>query len=170
MQYFQKISNYIMANTSKSQCSTHGWLDSLAISTSAICAVHCLLTPILIIVFPILATTFWVHQNFHLWMLLFVLPTTSLAIFLGCRKHRDKFVVSLSAIGLGCLFTVSLYESFFHVNHIFQYSSECIHCTHGEFKDHFSLTTMANILGGFLLVGAHVRNYYLCRRLQCSHD
>ena len=158
-----------MINTSKSQCSTHGWLDSLAISMSVICAVHCLLTPVLIIAFPIVTTTFWIHQDFHLWMLLFVLPITSLAVFLGCRKHRDKLVVSLSAAGLCCLFAVSLYESFFHVNNMLQ-SSHCIHCAQGELKDHFSLTTMINVLGGLLLVGAHVRNYYLCRRLRCSHD
>ncbi len=159
-----------MTNTSKSQCTTHGWLDSLAISMSIICAVHCLLTPLLIIAFPILATTFWVHQNFHLWMLLFVLPTTSLAVFLGCRKHRDKLVVSLSAIGLSCLFAVSLYESFFHVNHMLEHGAECMHGLHVEHEEHFPLTTVVNILGGVFLASAHVRNYYLCRRLQCAHD
>ena len=159
-----------MVSTSKSQCSTHGWLDSLAISMSVICAVHCLLTPLLIILFPILTTTFWVDQDFHLWMLLFVLPTTSLAVFLGCRKHRDKFVIGLSTIGLGCLFGVSLYESVFHINQILQHSSECVQCVHGGLKNSFTITTFANILGGFLLAGAHVRNYRLCRRLKCTHD
>ena len=137
MQFFRR-SIIIMTNTSKSQCSTHGWLDSLAISMSVICAVHCLLTPVLVIVFPIVTTTFWVHQDFHLWMLFFVLPTTSLAVFLGCRKHRDKFVVSLSAAGLCCLFAVSLYESFYMLQH----GSHCIHCVHGESSGHFSLKTM----------------------------
>jgi hypothetical protein len=44
-----------------------------------ICGIHCLVTPLLLVALPILATTFWVDQNFHLWMLLLVLPTTSLA-------------------------------------------------------------------------------------------
>jgi hypothetical protein len=159
-----------MLNTSKSQCSTHGWLDSLAISMSVICAVHCLLTPILVVLFPIITTTFWVHHNFHLWMLLFVLPTTSFAVFLGCRKHRDKFVIGLSSVGLGCLFVVSLYESFFHMSHVFQHGVECAQCSQGSFKDHLTMTTFTNILGGILLASAHVRNYCLCRRLKCEHD
>ena len=159
-----------MVQTSKSQCSTHGWLDSLAISMSVICAVHCLLTPLLVVLFPILTTTFWVHQDFHLWMLLFVLPTTSLAVFLGCRKHKNKFVMGLSAAGLACLFAVSLYESLSHANQLSQHSSECLQCIQGGVKDHFSVTTFANILGGILLASAHVCNYRLCRRSQCTHD
>ena len=159
-----------MSNTSKSRCATHGWLDSLAISMAVVCAVHCLLTPVLIILFPILTTTFWVQENFHLWMLLFVLPTTGFAMFLGCRKHRDRFVIGLSAFGLVCLFAVSIYESFFHFSQMLQHSSECTKCMQGGWNNHLDLTTFANLLGGFLLAGAHVRNYRLCRRLQCSHD
>lgn len=156
-----------MSITSKHHCSTHGWLDSLAISMSVICAVHCLLTPLLLVIFPIVATTFWVHQDFHLWMLLFVLPITSLAVFLGCRKHRDKFVIGLSALGMSCLFAVSFYESFFHVSHLVQHGAECVHCVQSGV---FTFTMFTNVLGGFLLASAHVRNYRLCRRLKCTHD
>ncbi len=159
-----------MVNTSKSQCTSHGWLDSLAISMSVICAVHCLLTPLLLVLFPIVATTFWVHQDFHLWMLLFVLPTTSMAVFLGCRKHKDKFVMGLSSIGLALLFAVCIFESFFHAGSLLQHSSECLKCTQGEMSDHFTITTLANILGGILLASAHIRNYLLCRSSNCTHD
>lgn len=156
-----------MLNAPKAHCSTHGWLDSLAISMSVICAVHCLLTPLLVILFPILTTTFWVDQDFHLWMLFFVLPTTSLAVFLGCRKHKDRFVIGLSSVGLACLFAVCLYESFFHILH---HSTVCAHCAQGKFKDHLTPAMYINILGGPLLASAHVRNYRLCRRLECTHD
>ena len=159
-----------MDQTLKSRCSSHGWLDSLAISMSVICAVHCLLTPLLIILFPILTTTFWVHQDFHLWMLFFVLPTTSLAVFLGCRKHKDRFIIGLSVAGLACLFAVSLYESFFHANHLLQDGSACLHCVQGSVESHLNMTTSANILGGVLLASAHIRNYRLCRRSHCTHD
>ena len=159
-----------MSSISKSQCTQHGWLDSLAISMSVICAIHCLLTPVLIVLFPILTTTFWVHKDFHLWMLLFVLPITSFAVFLGCRKHRDKLVLTLGAFGLGCLFLVSAYESFFHFNQTLLHSDVCPKCADGTLRAHFSITTFANILGGLLLASAHIRNFFLCRRLQCTHD
>ena len=170
MKLFFNSSVELMLNASKSRCATHGWLDSLAISMAVVCAVHCLLTPILLILFPILATTFWVQENFHLWMLLFVLPTTGFAMFLGCRKHKDAFVIGFSVLGLACLLAVSLYESFFHLGQMLQHSSECVKCTQGGWKTYLSATTFANMLGGSFLAGAHVRNYRLCRRLQCSHN
>lgn len=157
-------------NSSNYQCASHGWLDTLAISMSIICAIHCLLTPILVVLLPILATTFWVHKDFHLWMLFFVLPTTSLAVFLGCKKHRDKFVVGLSAIGLGSLFAVAIFESVFHVNQVLQHDSNCLHCMHDGLNGHFNITALINILGGLFLASAHFRNYRLCRRLRCTHD
>nr|WP_244648040.1 MULTISPECIES: MerC domain-containing protein [unclassified Lentimonas] len=68
-----------------------------------ICAIHCLATPILLVGLPILATTVWVDANFHLWMILLVIPTTTLAVWSGCRRHRDRWVVGMAVVGLGLL-------------------------------------------------------------------
>lgn len=143
--------------------SHHGWIDCIAISMSIICAIHCLLTPVLIVFFPILATTIWVKHDFHLWMILFVLPITATAIFLGCRKHKDKAILFLSATGLSLLTIVALYEAFSHYMHL-----GCSH--HGDGAEIFTISTIINILGGILLSCAHIRNYWLCRNLQCSHQ
>ncbi len=78
-------------------------LDQVAISMAVICAIHCLVTPILLVALPILATTVWVDANFHLWMILLVIPTTTLAVWSGCRRHRDRWVLGLAAVGLGLL-------------------------------------------------------------------
>jgi len=95
--------------------STKGLIfDQLAISMAVLCAIHCLVTPVLLVVLPILATTFWVSENFHLWMLLLVIPTTTLAVFCGCRKHRDQLVVILAAIGLTLLVTALVSERVIH--------------------------------------------------------
>lgn len=159
-----------MNNSSDSRCTSHGWLDSVAISMSVVCAIHCLLTPVLVVLLPVLATTFWVHKDFHIWMLLLVLPTTSLAVFLGCRKHRDRFVLGLSLAGLSCLFLVSVYESFFHVNQLLHHGSDCARCSGKVSAGFFNFTTLVNICGGLLLASGHVRNYRICRRLHCTHD
>ena len=90
------------------RCASYAWLDSLAISMSVICAVHCLLTPLLITLLPIISTTFWIHENFHLWMVLLVVPTTTAAVFMGCRKHKDKTVAYLSLTGLACIVFVTI--------------------------------------------------------------
>lgn len=160
-----------MINTkSESHCHSHGWLDSLAIGMSMICAVHCLLTPILIACLPIIATTFWVHENFHLWMILFVLPTTSAAIFMGCRKHKDKAVFLLSMIGLCLLVSIVIYEVTFHSDIILKEHVHCVRCMDKEGGSIFAASTLLNVLGGVFLASGHIRNYLLCRKSNCIHE
>ncbi|WP_269523969.1 MerC domain-containing protein [Coraliomargarita parva] len=139
---------------------SHGWLDQLAISMAAICAVHCLLTPILIIALPIIATTFFVHEDFHIWMLAGVIPTTSFAVFMGCRKHKDKWVVTLSAFGLSLLVGALAFERLSH--------GEVPHGDHVHSIG--SVLPWINTFGGLFLASAHVRNYRLCRKTDCQHD
>jgi hypothetical protein len=152
----------------KSSCRSYGWLDSLAIGMSMVCAVHCLLTPVLVVLLPIVATTFWVHQDFHMWMILFVVPTTSVAIFMGCRRHKDKAVLLLSLIGLSLLVCVAAYETMFHSAGA-QLHTHCRNCAARGSGNFLTGSTLVNVLGGLLLASAHVRNYLLCRKSDCTH-
>lgn len=147
---------------------SYGWLDSLAIGMSLLCAVHCLLTPILIVFLPIIATTFWVHQDFHLWMVLFVVPTTSAAVFMGCRKHRDKAVLILSMLGLVCLVSIAGYETWLHADSNATEAPHCPHCVAQSKQAWLTPGTLINVLGGMLLASAHGRNFLLCRKSSCS--
>ena len=135
----------------------NNWLDKIAIFLSATCAVHCLLTPVLIIALPIVSTSFFANANFHLWMLYLVLPTTGLAIFLGCKKHKDKVVISLSALGLLILTGSTIYQLMIQGD-----SGECVICSTGGHSLNNPLVWI-NILAGILLISAHVRNFRLCR-------
>jgi len=157
-----------MSKALNATCNHHGWLDKLAISMSMICAIHCLITPALIVLLPILSTTFWVHEDFHLWMIGLVIPTTTLAVFSGCRKHKDKIVIFSSSVALVILVSITLYESFFHSTLVIAEHSHCAHCTNRE-AGIFNKTTILNIFGGLLLAGAHVRNFILCRKSGCTH-
>ncbi|MDA0750833.1 MAG: MerC domain-containing protein [Verrucomicrobia bacterium] len=159
-----------MNTDTKSNCQTNGWLDSLAIGMSLLCAMHCLLTPVLIVFLPILATTFWVHENFHMWMVLFVVPTTSAAVFMGCRKHKDKAVLILSMLGMALLVSVASYEVFFHSELGLQETAHCPHCAVKGQGSIFTPSTLLNVMGGMLLASAHVRNFLLCRKSRCTHD
>ncbi len=159
-----------MNRESKTQSVSYKWLDSFAVGMSLICAVHCLITPLLIIALPLLATSFWVHKNFHLWMMLLVLPTTTLAVFQGCKKHKDKLVILLSGSGMALLLGVALYESFLHGSNTIAEQAHCNSCLEREGGNIFNITTLANIFGGLLLASAHVRNFLLCRDANCKHD
>ncbi len=164
--------HYGQMNRPTVTCSTsHSWLDSLAIGMAAICAVHCLLTPLLVALLPIIATSFFVHRDFHLWMLFFVIPSTSLAVFLGCRRHRDIGVVMLSIVGLLCLIGALLYERSASAVDIGgkEEAVHCAHCLAGAETASLPGWGWINLAGGCFLAGAHGRNYWLCRRLKCRH-
>lgn len=154
---------------------SHGWLDHLAIGMAALCAVHCLLTPLLVIALPIIATSFFVHEHFHLWMILLVLPTTSFAVFMGCRKHKDRSVAVLSIIGLSVLAGALVHERMHHATHVAaveeSHAAACASCSRDLSEAPIPMHAGAwfNTLGGLLLAGAHVRNYRLCRKSRCEH-
>ena len=146
---------------------SHAWLDSLAIGMSVLCAIHCLVTPLIVVFLPVLASTFWAHKNFHLWMILLVVPTTAMAMFLGCRKHKDKLMLALGGVGLTILTAVALYEAMSHAPLGLQESSLCSQCTQCESGNLLTRTTLANITGAVFLTSAHVRNFLFCRKANC---
>ncbi|WP_425499902.1 MerC domain-containing protein [Cerasicoccus maritimus] len=155
---------------------------------AVVCGIHCLVTPVLLVALPILATTFWVNENFHLWMLLLVIPTTSLALFSGCRQHKDRIVVVLAFIGLSLLVAALLSERALHDDFstanitpsATSDSSDCSTCRHCALPssasnelpaEHSELAWLPimNTLGGLFLVAGHSRNFLLCRRSKCAH-
>ena len=159
----------------KSHATTPGnysWLDRFAIGIASVCAVHCLLTPILVIALPIVATSFFVHEDFHLWMILFVLPTTCVAVFMGCRGHKDKWVVVLSALGISILIFALVYERvhYFADDEVSSHAAHCDSCARDLSEEPIPMHTSAwfNTMGGLLLASAHIRNFRLCRKSHCS--
>jgi carbon starvation protein CstA len=163
-----------MEITNASTHRRHGWLDHLAIGMAAVCAIHCLLTPILIIALPIIATSFFVHQDFHLWMIFLVLPTTVFAVFMGCRNHKDRVVLTLSAIGLSVLLFALIQERVLYASEgdAAVSSVDCEICSRDLSAEPIPMqaSVWLNAIGGFFLASAHIRNFRLCRKSSCSHD
>jgi len=153
-----------MNTHSQPRLSPRGWMDSIAVGMSTLCAIHCLVTPLLLIILPNLTTTFWAREDFHLWMLLLVLPTTATAVFLGCREHKDKAVLVASAAGLCLLFGTAIYETFFREE------AHCPICAANSDSALLVGHVVANLFGGGLLASAHIRNFWLCRSARCEHD
>ena len=159
--YFCKIVK--IANSSNNH-SHFLWLDRIGVGMALICAVHCLLTPILIVLLPIIASTFWVAGDFHFWMLLMVLPLTTFSFFMGCKKHHDVLLVIFAFIGVAFLFSGVWFGcSSCNGGHHFPSLSDFSKFPHG-FESVFTT------IGGFLLVLAHFRNYRLCRKSSCDHN
>lgn len=145
------------------KCSHMNWLDQLGIGVALICAVHCLLTPLLVVLLPLIASTFWVDENFHFWMLALIVPLTAFSFFIGCRKHHDILLVLLAILGIGLLFCGVFFS--------------CSSCQGGHHLPSFAdlkdfphgFESVFTTLGGILLVLAHIRNYRLCRQSSCGH-
>jgi hypothetical protein len=92
-----------------------------------------------------------------LWMLVAVFPTTLASILLGCKKHRDKYVLASCFLGLAFLVGAYFMEQ--------QGVAHCASCADLEGNSALSTIAWVNTIGGVFLILAHSRNFYLCRSL-----
>jgi len=123
--------------------------DGVAVFLSGACMLHCLLLPILVTLFPIVQGSMLQEQDFHVIMLFLILPTSLFALTVGCRRHKDRLTITLGAMGLAVLAVTALFG-------------------HEWFG--FLAERLVTTAGGLILASAHVRNYLLCRRVDCDHD
>jgi len=112
-----------------------------------LCAAHCLLLPVALVIVPALAVNTFGDERFHQWILLAVLPTSLIALTLGCRRHRHFSVMAAGLIGLSIL-TLAAFQG---------------HTLFGETGE-----KIASLLGASLIALAHLRNHSLCKSLQCD--
>ena len=124
-------------------------LDRLGIFLSATCLLHCLSIPVLLTLAPIAQSSLLDEHTFHVILLWFIVPTSLIALGIGCRDHRDPLILLLGAVGLTLLISVAL------LGHT--YISE-------------STERVLTILAGLLLAAAHIRNFRVCRAMRCDHE
>jgi hypothetical protein len=77
--------------------------DLFAVSFSGLCMIHCLVTPVLLIFLPVLSASVLSGDTFHATSLWFILPTSLVALTLGCWRHKDRYVAVFCAIGLAVI-------------------------------------------------------------------
>lgn len=77
--------------------------DKFAIGLSLMCTVHCFATPVILALLPSFAVLQINGEQFHLWVLAVVLPTSLLALSLGCKKHKRTRYMACGVVGLACL-------------------------------------------------------------------
>lgn len=122
-------------------------LDRFAMGASIVCLLHCLLTPLLVVFFPIIAGTLLARESFHSVLLFWVLPTSLIALWIGCRRHKDVWVSLLVPLGLAVLVGAAVW-------------GEAIGGEGGE--------KIATVAGSLTIVAGHWRNFRLCRRGSCQ--
>jgi len=117
-------------------------LDTSAVAISALCAVHCLALPVLLVLFPLLGATFMVDEHFHELLLWVILPTSVIAVGLARLNHRDTAVLVLVITGLAFIIGAALWA----------------HNNAQAWVD-----TAMSVTGGLTLAAGHIRNFRICR-------
>ncbi len=119
-----------------------GYRDLAGISASMLCVLHCLVTPLLITMLPVLAATEnQTHRVFAVLMLLIGM----LAFVPGYRKHKKTAIPALGAVGVTAVIVAAVLP---------------------EMEGGESIETLLVVAGGLALIGAHLRNAYWCRFCQ----
>jgi len=128
---------------------TQLYLDRFAIGLSALCAVHCLAVPVLLILFPSIMASFHLDDHgFHQLLIGLAIPTSAIAVFLGCKRHKDQSVFALAGIGIALLITAAIFG-----HDVLSETGEKV----------------ATLFAASILALAHWRNYSLCRKDSCEH-
>ena len=115
--------------------------DKTAITLSFICTLHCLAVPFAVALLPTLAAINLGDEAFHLWMVIVVIPTSLLALSMGCKKHRDYRLMLLGITGLSLLILAAFFG----------------HDLMGE-----SIEAAMTVLGATIIAAGHLLNHRLC--------
>lgn len=122
--------------------------DAIGGIGAAVCAVHCLAGPLLLVAGPLVPSVLMADTSFHQAMLWLVFPTSTLAFAIGCRRHEDALVLLLGVVGvLGLLLAAT-----------------ALHGPLGEGGEKAVTVLSATALGA-----GHRRNFRLCRADGCEH-
>ena len=132
--------------------------DRFAILLSGICAIHCIALPLVASLIPLLAVTiqhghqlheFWFHQ----FILVFILPISTIALVAGYRIHRQVLPLLVAGFGLSILVGVAMFAEYLIVHHLMPHSGE----------------TIVTVTGGIFHATGHVLNVMATRKLnrQC---
>ena len=115
--------------------------DNIAIGFSVVCALHCLLLPIAVIFLPAISSTFLGSEDFHKTLLYFVIPSSIIALSLGCKMHGKYNVYLYGILGIATLLIAAFFgHDYFGEN--------------GE--------TILTLLGASIVSFGHFKNQKLC--------
>ena len=79
---------------------TQAFTDKFSIGLSMLCAIHCLLLPLLLVAIPSLGSLHLQNESFHTWMIVAVIPTSIFALTIGCKKHQRYRLLLWGVTGL----------------------------------------------------------------------
>jgi uncharacterized membrane protein YfcA len=116
--------------------------DRLGIIASALCFVHCILTPVVLSLSAVWAHYLPSDERIHRALAVIVAGIGCFAIVRGYRKHRRLRVLSLMGTGLACIFSGAYFGN--------------------RLPSHLAEVAVT-MLGSSLMIAAHLINHTFCR-------
>jgi len=123
------------------------WADRLGVWTSALCVVHCLLTPVLLSFSAVVAHFLPAEESVHRSLALLVALFGAVALLIGFRKHRRATVLFMMFGGLSCIAGAAWF---------------------GDKLPSHTVEVAITFCGSGLMIAAHRLNHTFCRSCECS--
>lgn len=121
--------------------------DKVSIGISALCLLHCLLFPSLMVLLSSFISVSLNSELIHYMLLFLVVPVSSFALIVGLNNHKNSFIFFIGLSGLAILVSALFIEL-------------PIKTISGEI--------LLTIIGSLLITFSHYKNYKLCDHLECD--
>ena len=121
--------------------------DKSAIALSFLCALHCLLLPAAIVLYPSTLGFLPGDESVHLALLFVVIPISAYALIKGGKVHKSRKVLITGISGLLVLVAAVVLG----------------HDMLGEIGE-----KILTVLGSIIVIIAHVQNHLICRATDCE--
>ena len=146
--------------------------DNLSICLSLACILHCIALPLIIVILPSFAS-FWINnENVHVVLVILAIPISLFAMAKSLTKHHNYKCISLAGLGLLMLVVAIFMHDIGsigeHTNTVHSDAEHGHDDDHHEHKEHSGigeiLETFFTVLGGLVLLGAHLLNIKLTNK------
>jgi hypothetical protein len=146
--------------------------DRIGVTASVLCAIHCALTPILLILAPTFGGM-WSHPLSHWIAAAFVIPLAVWMVIRGFRRHHKYWILAAGITGVSLILAGAALPHFSPTESAetaegsaCQLDACCpsvVVDSAGESRLHIPPAATVTTLGGFLLITTHLGNLCACR-------
>ena len=145
--------------------------DRAGVIASVLCAIHCAITPFLLILAPAFGGI-WSHPLSHWIAAVFVVPLAVWMVMRGFRTHRKYWILAAGIGGVSLILTGAA------LPHVTQapsaHGESCVvdaccpsvitDAATGDSRLHIPPAAAVTMLGGFFLIATHTGNLCACRK------
>lgn len=128
---------------------TSTWPDRLGIWTSALCVVHCVLTPVLLSASVVFAHLLPSEEGFHRAFAVLIAALGVIALIRGYRQHRRLTILYLMLAGFACITCGAFFGD--------------------ALPGHWSEVAIT-LCGSALMIAAHRKNHTFCKDCACASE